>query len=127
MNSGSTLVTTIVYVLFGGGLFGGLVALVKLRPEGAQILVATAKDVVVIQRGVIEDMEQRFASMEDRFEQQVAASTLSLAECHSERDDLRSELVAERLNSAELRARIEALEAEVAQLRTVNATRKDQP
>ncbi len=116
MNS-SALLTTLVTVILGGGFVGGIVALVKLKPEGDQILISSAKDVVVIQKGLLDAMEERLAAMEARFDTQARSSAAALAECHRERDDLRSELVAERVNSAELRVRIEALEAEVAELR----------
>lgn len=124
MTSGS--LTTLGSVVLGGGFLSGVVALLKLKPEGAQIVVSAAKDVVVIQQGALDDLRQQMADMEARFELQTKAAALALAECHRERDDLRSELVAERLAKGELRARIEALEAEVASLRAAQTPRETQ-
>lgn len=118
----STVLTTVVSLILGGGFITGIVALVKLRPEGDQILISSAKDVVVIQKGALDDLRKQMDEMEVRFDRQTQTSAAALAECHRERDDLRSELVAERLSNDELRARIEALETEVAQLRTGHPT-----
>lgn len=114
-NSG--VLTTLVATILGGGFIGGIVAYRKLKPESDQIIVSSAKDVVLIQKGALDDLRAQMAAMEARFEAQTAASALAVAECHAEREELRAQRDAGRVENSELRARVEALEAEVAQLR----------
>jgi hypothetical protein len=59
-----TVLIAIISVLGGTGLVGGIVALIKVRPEAGQILVNAAKDVVVIQQGAMTDMQRRLAEAE---------------------------------------------------------------
>jgi hypothetical protein len=60
----NTVLVAIISVLFGGGLAGSIVALIKVRPESGQILVSAAKDVVVIQQGAMAEMQRRLAAVE---------------------------------------------------------------
>lgn len=60
----NTILTIVISVIGGGGLVGGLVALLKVRPEQSQILVSTARDVVVIQREAMTDLQHRLAAVE---------------------------------------------------------------
>lgn len=122
----SPLFTTLVPVVIGGGFIGSIVALLKLKPEGDQILISSAKDVVVIQAGALDEMRRQIEEMRQRFETQASESAQAIADCHAEREELRHERDAERANNRDLRARIEALEAEVADLRN-NHTRRNRP
>jgi paraquat-inducible protein B len=76
-------------LVLGGGVVGGYVALRKLPPERDQIIVAAAKEVVVIQRETLDDVRQQVAGLEARLNQQAATARLALEECHAERDELR--------------------------------------
>jgi cell division protein FtsB len=49
-----SFVPIIVAILSGGGLAGGVYALLKLRPEAGQIVVTAAQGALVVQAGVIE-------------------------------------------------------------------------
>lgn len=119
----SSLVTAVVSIVLGGGFVGGIVALVKLRPEGDQIIVSSAKDVVVIQAGALDELRRQIDEMRERFDTQAAEAAQAIAECHAEREELRHERDTERVNNRELRGRIEALEAEVASLRSAKPIR----
>jgi chaperonin cofactor prefoldin len=85
-------VPIIVAGLLSGGFIGGVVAFMKLRPEVQQILVSTAQDAVVIQSGVIDDLN-------DQLER--ARKRITAAESDNER----------------LRARVSSLEKELGVLR----------
>lgn len=115
----TTIITTLVSVLLGGGFIGGIVALVKLKPEGDQILVSSAKDVVLIQKGALEDLREQMRELEARFDAQIKTAARAVAECHAEREELKAERDEERKVNIELRRRIEVLEAEVAELRSL--------
>jgi predicted nucleic acid-binding Zn-ribbon protein len=115
--NGNSLLIVLVSTILGGGFLGGVVAYRKLKPETDQIIVSSAKDVVVIQRETLEEMRkdraddrQRMDEIEARFTAQAKTAAAALAECHAEREEFRSD-------NAELRNRIEHLEAELAQMR----------
>jgi uncharacterized protein YceH (UPF0502 family) len=111
-------VISAVLALLAGGVTA-LVSLRKLKPESDRIIVDAAKDVVVIQRGVVEDLNRRMGDMEDRFNGQLEAAERARqaaeAALAAERD-ANAELRAE---NRELRVRVDALEVEVAKLRAV--------
>lgn len=94
MNTGQ-IVTLVVSVIFSGGLVGGVVALLKLRPESGQIVVTAAQGAVVVQSGVIDDLRQELQNL------------------RAERDALRAENVQLRTRVAALEQKFEALRAEV--------------
>jgi hypothetical protein len=48
------LTPLLVAVLGAGGIVGGIVALMKLRPEAGQIVVNAAQDALIVQSGVLE-------------------------------------------------------------------------
>lgn len=117
------LLIAAIVALFGGG---GLAALLRLRGDTSRIVVDAAKDVVVIQRGAIEDLKAqiegltaRMAAVELRAteaearaiaaEQRAAAAELRAEQAETHRDLLL------RAN-AELQARLEHLETEVRRL-----------
>jgi uncharacterized protein involved in exopolysaccharide biosynthesis len=126
--SSSSLLIVLVSTILGGGFLGGIVAYRKLKPETDQIIVSSAKGVVAIQRETLDEMRkdraddrQRMDELETRFTAQAAeaarAAALALAACQAEREEARTERDAARADNAELRKRIEHLEAEVAQMR----------
>lgn len=124
MSSNSTSLLALAGTVLGGGGIGSYVAFKKLKPEGDQIIVSAAKDLVVVQRDVISDMDKRLDEMQRRLDEAEARSgqrdreaAVAMADCNAERRELRKERDAERANNLELRSRIEVLEAEVARLR----------
>ena len=123
-------------ILAGGGL-GAYVSFRKLPAERDLIVVQAAKEVVVVQQGAykelrdqyeelrkeMESMEARFSQRLDQAEQARHSAETALAESHRARELVQAEYDEEKARNAELTARIEALEAEVAELREVNRNR----
>jgi len=119
------------------GVVGAVVAFRKVRPESDQIVVSAAKDVVVIQKGLVddlrrqmdeqrrqlEDLEARFSERLDRAEQARRTAETALAECQRARQVIEKDYRAEKARNVELCERVEALEAEVAALKAVNRDR----
>lgn len=122
----ATLLTGLATLILGGGFVGGIVALVKLKPEGDQILVNSAKDVVLIQAGALDTLREQMATIEARFEERLDraeqarwTAETALAEAHRAREVLQAEYEAEKARNEELSARVAALEAEVARLSAI--------
>ena len=127
----TTFILGLASVILGGGLAGSIVALWKLKPEGDQIVVSAAKDVVLIQKGAMDDLRQQMKDLESRFsarldraEQARWTAETALAECHRARAEIMDDYEAEKARNAELEERIVALESEVATLKAANRRRK---
>jgi len=105
----ASIVLMAAALLGSGGVAGMVVALLKVRPEGDRIIVDSARDVVVIQKGVIADLTSRIAQLERDYRDDIKVLKASLDAVKTERDELR-------LEKAGLLARIDHLEAEVARL-----------
>ncbi len=71
----------VIGALGGGGLFLGLTALMKVRPERGKIIVETAGAVVVMQKDLIDDLQV-----------QVTSLKRDLEVVKSERDGLRNRI-----------------------------------
>lgn len=56
-----SIVTIAVSVIGTGGLFGGIYALLKLRPEAGQITVSAANGALIVQTGVIDSLREELA------------------------------------------------------------------
>ena len=79
-------ITPLLVALLGaGGIIGGLVALMKLRPEAGQIVVTAAQGALIVQGGVIKSLEEENKRLRDRVEA-LEAETTGL---HAEIADLR--------------------------------------
>ena len=52
-----------VGVLFGGGLLTALIAFFKLRPEAGQIVVTAAQGALIVQSGVIDDLNSEITRL----------------------------------------------------------------
>ncbi len=129
----SDLLSTLVVVILGGGFVGAIVAIVKLKPEGDQILVSSAKDVVLIQKGALDDLRRereedrkRMEDIEARMITQLEASELArrlaetaLADAKREQAQMTRLYEAEQRRNADLTRRVAHLEAEVDKLRGV--------
>lgn len=124
------LVGPLLSAILGGGVVTGIVSFRKLKPESDQIVVSSAKDVVIIQKGVIDDLrkssaedrvriielEGKFQAQIDRAEQARWTAETALAECHRAREVLQKQYDNERRINQELTERVEHLESEVARL-----------
>ena len=80
----SSLTNVIVGLLGGGGLLGGLYALLKLRPEAGQITVTAAQGAVIVQTGVIENLKKEIGRLADHLaevEMEGASREVELENC----------------------------------------------
>lgn len=125
-----SLLSTLVVVILGGGFVGGIVALLKLKPEGDQILVSSAKDVVLIQKGALDDLRlerdedrKRMEDLEARMTEQLEiaerarrAAEVALVDAERERTQMTRLYEAEQRRNTDLTRRVAALEAEVGRL-----------
>jgi predicted nuclease with TOPRIM domain len=64
----SSVAVVAASVVGGSGLLGGVYALLKVRPETTGILVNAAQDVVIIQKGVIDDLRTGLKDARERIE-----------------------------------------------------------
>lgn len=123
---------------FLAALVGAFVAFFKLKPEAGSILIKSANDVVVIQRGLIDELKADYAECKERqdrleaalvqekrrseavqraLEEDVAELSTRLQLVTDERDGLRGEADRLKIANAKLLERVDALEAEVARLK----------
>ncbi|HEX2578682.1 MAG TPA: hypothetical protein VHK88_20225 [Aquihabitans sp.] len=115
-----TMLTTILAVLGGGGLLTAFAVWRKAGPESSQILVDAASGVVLIQKGVIDDLRADMDVRDRRIDAIEAALVdrdtriKALEAALAERD---REVHATRAENDELRQRVKHLEAEVLELK----------
>lgn len=103
-------VPLVVGLLSTGGLLGGIVLLLKLRPEAGQIVVTAAQGAVVVQAGVLRDLEIE----NTRLSNKATGLENKVASLETENNKLKGE-------NLELRGRVTSLELRVDQLsRQVN-------
>jgi len=57
------LLTVTITLAGGGGVLGGLYALLKLRPEAGQITVSAAQGAIIVQTGVIENLQKEITRL----------------------------------------------------------------
>jgi cell division protein FtsB len=62
------LVPLLLAVLGTGGIAGAIVALLKFRPEAGQITVVAAQGALVVQQGVLKDLQDENARLRQRIE-----------------------------------------------------------
>jgi hypothetical protein len=74
----SDYIPVVISVLLGGGFIGGLVLLLKLRPEAGEINVRAAEQVVLIQSGQISRFQQLIDAAEKRCDQRIAEAVADL-------------------------------------------------
>jgi uncharacterized membrane protein len=88
-------VTLIVAILSVGGITGGLIALLKLRPEAGQIVVTAAEGALVIQAGVLEQLQaenQRILKDNQRILQENGRLRSRIVELENQVVQLRDEV-----------------------------------
>lgn len=74
------MVQLVVAILGSSGVLDGIYALLKLRPESGQIVVTAAQGALVIQSGVLEQLQRE----NERLRQRVTALELELAKLRNE-------------------------------------------
>lgn len=111
-------------ILIGGSVVAiattavaAVVAFVKVRPESASLLVDAAQDVVIIQRGAIDDLRTEISAMRNRLEQAESGLAL-MAGLQSRVDFLDSENTRLEKENTSLRRRVLHLEGELKAIRT---------
>lgn len=90
----NTLVGLAIAFLGGSGLVGFLTTLLKWRPERTNILVDAAQGAVVVQSGVIEDLNRQLIALRDQvmsLQDEVHTLSDNLTAAVAERDRLRFE------------------------------------
>lgn len=124
--SGST-VAQVAGLFLGGGAVSAFISLKKLRPEADRLVVDSAEVVLRMSTTQLEqtitrhstevaELRDEMRQMRDVQAQIAREASIALAQCNAERRELRAERDAERRDNAELRHRVDALEAEVAEL-----------
>lgn len=118
-NTSATLIQLAIAVLGGGGLIAGIVAFLKLRPERDSIVVTAAQGALLIQSGVVDELQEQLKEMRaelnrsrstiDEHQREVTILRREVDQLRSERDGLLRE-------RAELRVRIGELETRCARL-----------
>jgi threonine dehydratase len=93
------MLIAVIGALGGGGLFLGITALMKVRPERGKIIVESAGAVVVMQKDLIDNLQEQVTSLKQ-----------DLEDVKSERDGLRN--------------RIRNMEVRMLQLETQNDERQ---
>lgn len=93
-------------LLAGGGVFGAVALLLKVRPEAGQIVVQAAEGIVVMQANVINDLEKRLERAEARnaeFQKNYDECQRRTDACHEENEVLKEmvENFGKRLKDAE--------------------------
>jgi tetrahydromethanopterin S-methyltransferase subunit G len=117
MNSNTaTLVVTLLVAVIGAG---GIAAIIKAPKENARIIVDAAQGAVVVQSGVLQDVQRRLDDVEERARQ--AEQRAMYAEQRAQEAETRLQREISRALAAEqerdrLRHRVESLERKVAEL-----------
>lgn len=98
----SEIAIVVAGTLGGGGVIGALYTIMKVRPESAGILIDAAQDVVIIQKGVIDDLRMGLKDAHDRI--------TALENANEEKDKEATRLRAE---NKRLTERVRHLEREI--------------
>jgi threonine dehydratase len=112
----SGLLAAIVAALGGGGFLGGLVLLLKLRPEAGQITVTAAQGAVIVQTGVIEALRRENDRLQTRIDA-LEVTSASFSEMSKRVSDLENERVSLKVENDGLRERVQMLEASLAEVK----------
>lgn len=106
-----------------GGMLGAVVALLKLRPEREAIIVKAAEGAVIVQSGVIDELQEQLADcrreiadLRGQEAAQIAELRRQLHEVYDQRDTARAERDELRAERDELKRRVGELETAVARL-----------
>jgi predicted nuclease with TOPRIM domain len=115
------------YLIGAGGLLaaigGAVIAFRKAGPESGKLLVDAAKDVVLIQKGAMDDLRQGLADAQKeiaRLREEITGCTTlrnRVATLEAEIEELMDERRKLRAENTRLRGRVKTLEQEVATLK----------
>lgn len=62
------LTPLIIALVSAGGIFGGIVALLRVRPESGKLVVEAAEGAVIVQSGVIESLREELGELSERLD-----------------------------------------------------------
>lgn len=62
------IIAGVISFIFGGGLVTAIVALYKVKPEAGQIVVSAAQGALVVQTGVIENLQKEIIRLSTEIE-----------------------------------------------------------
>jgi predicted RNase H-like nuclease (RuvC/YqgF family) len=112
-----TIAAIVVAVIGAGGIGGAIVAFIKAKPEASKILIEAAGEVVVIQKGTIEHLQEEISDLRIRLDQadglrdRVSELERHLARAERENKRLSEENAAQKVRIVELEARVNQLES----------------
>lgn len=109
-------IVPIASLVLGSGFLGGIVLLLKVRPEAGAVNVVASEKVVLLQMGTIDRLEEELQKMRD-VGRHVDQLSRALASLQRQFDDVNLERERLAEENTQLRARVAHLEAEVARLR----------
>jgi polyhydroxyalkanoate synthesis regulator phasin len=92
-------------IVGGGGVFGGIYGLLKVRPEAGQIAVSAAGSALVVQVGVIETLREEMTELRTRVDG-----------LETERDKLRLQAFEAQAEAAKAKSESAALKGRVTRL-----------
>jgi chromosome segregation ATPase len=105
----STPAAVVIAIVGTGGIIGGLVALLKVRPETGKLIVEAAEGAVVVQAGVMRELRaeiEALRELEARASKRELDATKREQDLRRELEDLRSELDRCTSGLGRLRARL---------------------
>lgn len=97
-----TAVAVVIAVLGSGGLIGGIVALMRVRPESGRMIVEAAEGAVVVQSGVITELRTDLAEVREEAEREREDCNRKLAACGERIDRLEERLRHHGINGGEV-------------------------
>lgn len=103
-------------LILSGGFIGGIVLLLKVRPEAGAVNVVASEKVVLLQMGTIDRLEEELEKMRD-VGRHVDQLSRALASLQRQFDDVNLERERLAQENTKLRERVSHLEGEVARLR----------
>jgi len=112
----SDLLPFLVAVIGGSGLIGGVIALLKLRPEAGQIIVTAAQGAVIVQTGVIDSLREENERLRHRVDA-LEAEMGSVDSPHRRIQMLEDEREVLRAENGRLRERVRHLEEDLRQIK----------
>lgn len=101
------LTPLIIALVSAGGIFGGIVALLRVRPESGKLVVEAAEGAVIVQSGVIESLREELGELSERLDtarEDLDAELERRERCETRLDELDAVI-------GDLRRRLERAEA----------------
>jgi len=114
--SGSELILVLAALLGGGGIATGVALLFKMGPEREKIIVDAAHGAVIVQSGVIDDLQEQLQDARERISDLTRELHETARGLKDELDVVRRERDELREENRKLRLRVDELEREVRDL-----------